>query len=65
MEHEAIEEDNDGDSVDEVTIDPSEALDCCLLLSSFLSLQHASDKLTKMQASITDHVRQQCLMRKT
>ena len=34
IEHEAIENDNDGDSADEVTIGPSEDLDCCLRLSS-------------------------------
>ena len=43
IEHEAIENDNDGDSADDVTIGPSEALDRCLRLSSFLSLQHDSD----------------------
>ena len=32
IEHEAVENDNDGDSADEVTIGPSEALDCCLRL---------------------------------
>uniref|UniRef100_M4B6E2 DDE-1 domain-containing protein n=1 Tax=Hyaloperonospora arabidopsidis (strain Emoy2) TaxID=559515 RepID=M4B6E2_HYAAE len=59
IEHEAIENDNDGDSSDEVTFGPSEALDCCLRLSSFLSLQHDSDELTKNLASITEHVRKQ------
>ena len=43
IEHKAIENDNDGDSADDVTIGPSEALDRCLRLSSFLSLQHDSD----------------------
>ena len=65
IEHEAIESDNDGDSTDEVTIGPSEALDCFLRLSSCLSLQHGSDELKKKLASITEHVRQQCSMRKT
>ena len=37
-EHDAIEDDNDDDSADEVTIGPYEALDCCLRLSSFFSL---------------------------
>ena len=65
IEHEAIENDNDGDSADEVTIEPSEALDCCLRLSSFLSLQRASDELMKKLTSITENFRQQCSMRKT
>ena len=65
IEHKAIENDNDSNSADEVTIGPSEALDCCLRLSSFLSLQHDSGKLTKNLASITEHVRQQCSMQKT
>ena len=64
-EHEAIESDNDGDRADEVTIGPSEAIDCCLRLSPFLSLHHDSDELTKKMTSTTDHVRQQCSMRKT
>ena len=62
IEHEAIENDNDGDSADEVTIGPTEALYGCLRLSSFLSLQHSNDKLTKKLASITDQVRHQCSM---
>ena len=62
--HEAIENDNDCDSTDEVTIGPSEAIDCCIRLSSFLSLQHDNDELTKKLASITEHVRNQCSMRK-
>ena len=65
IEHETIEHDNDSDSVDEVTIGTSEALECCLRLSPFLSLHHDSDELKKKLASITEHVRQQCLMRKT
>ena len=56
--------DNDGDSADEVKIGPSEALDCCLRLSSFLSLHYDSDELTKNLANITDHVRKKCSMRK-
>ena len=63
VEHEAIKNDNDGDSADEVTIGPSETLDCFLLLSSFLSLQHYSGELTKKLASIAEHVRRQCSMR--
>ena len=47
IEHEATENDNDGYSADDVTIGPSEALDSCVRLSSFISLQHDSDKLTK------------------
>ena len=65
IEHEEMENDNDGDSADEVTIGPSEALPCCLCMSSFLSLQHDSEELTKKLASITEHVRQMCSMRKT
>ena len=65
VNNEAIESDNGDDSADEVKIEPSEALDCCLRLSSFLSLHHDSDKLTKKLASITEHVRQQCSVRKT
>ena len=64
IEHEAIENDNDGDSADEVMIGPYEAIYCCLRLSSFLSLQDDSEELTKKLASITEHVRQQCSMRK-
>ena len=52
IEHEAFEQDNDRDSADEVTNGPSEALDCCFRLSSFRSLQHDSDELTKKLASI-------------
>ena len=61
IEHEAIEHDNDGDSADEVTIGSSEALDCCLRLSSFLSIQNDSDESTKKltSTSITEHARQQ------
>ena len=58
IEHEVIENDNDGESSDEVTIGPSKALDCCLRLSSFLSLHLDSDEMTKKLASITEHVRQ-------
>ena len=65
IEHTAIDNENDGDSAYEVTIGPSEALDCYLRLPSFLSLQHDSDELAKKMASITEHVRQQCLMQKT
>ena len=65
IEHESIENDNDGDRADKVTIGPSNAIDCWLRLSSFLSLQHYSDKLTEKLASITEHVRKQCSMRKT
>ena len=65
IDHEAIKNDNDVDSAVEVTIGPSEALDCCLRLSSFLSLQNESDELTKKLASITEHVRKKCSMRKT
>ena len=65
IEHETIENDNDGDSADEVTIGSSEAIDCCLLLSSFLSLKHDSDALTKKLASVTEYARQQCSMRKS
>ena len=65
IEHEAIKNEIDGDSADEVTIGPSEALPCCLCMSSFLSLQHDSEELTKKLASITEHVRQMCSMRKT
>ena len=64
IEHEAIENDNDGDRADEVTIGPSEALDCFLRLSPFRLLQHDSDELTKKLASITEHVRKHCSMRK-
>ena len=42
IEHEVVKDDNDGDSADEVTIGPSKVPDCCLHLSSFLSLQHDS-----------------------
>ena len=55
----------DGDSADEVTIGPSEVIVCHIRLSSFLSLQHDSDKLTKKLASITQHLRKQCSLRKT
>ena len=58
IEHEAIENDSDGDSADEVTMKPSEALDCSLCLSPpFLSLQSDSDELTKKLASTTEPVR--------
>ena len=43
IEREAVENDSDGDSPDEVTIGPSEVLECCLRLSSFLWVQHDSD----------------------
>jgi hypothetical protein len=54
-----------GESVDERTIPPSEALDCCLRLSSFLAMQHDSDEAIKRLSSITEHVRKQCSLRKT
>ena len=64
IERMAVENDSDGGSADKVTIGPSEALECCLRLPSFISLQHESDELTKKLASITEHVRMQYLMRK-
>ena len=59
IEREAVEEDSNGNSADEVTIRPSKALECCIRLSSILSLQQ---ELTKELVSITDRVRKQCLM---
>ena len=56
IQREAVENDSDGDSTDEVSIALSEALECCLRLSTSLSLQHDNDKLTKKLASITEHV---------
>ena len=58
IEREAVENNCDGDSADEVTIGPSEDLECCHRLSSFLSLQHDSDELNKKLSSITEYVRQ-------
>ena len=60
-----MENENDGDSADEVMIRPSEALDCRLRLSSFFPLQHDSEELTLKLASITEHVKMQCSIRKT
>ena len=54
IEHQAIENDNDGGIADEVTNVPFEDLECCLRLSSFLSLPHDSDELTKKLSSITE-----------
>ena len=43
IEHEVVDIDSYGGSAHEVTIGPSEDLDCCLRLSSLLSLQRGSD----------------------
>ena len=64
IEREAFENESDGDNADEVTIRPSEALECSLRRSSFLSIQHDIDELTKKLASIIEYVRNQWSMRK-
>lgn len=43
IEHEVVDIDSYGGSAHEVTIGPSEDLDCFLRLSSLLSLQRGSD----------------------
>ena len=65
LEREAVKNDSGGHSVDEIKIGPIEALKRFLRLSSLLLLQLDSNELTKKLASITDHYRKQCSMRKT
>jgi hypothetical protein len=65
VDDDAVEEEDDDMSGDESDITPSEALACCLRLSTFLSRLHDSDDVSKKLSSVTQHVRTECMARRT